>query len=194
MNPTVKEIIREYLEKNSFDGLVHLDSECGCGEDDLMVCDGPCDYPFGIEPSQYERALKVFRICEKLARGKFTDPDIAAYALMLMDVRKDVETSDSDRKEEPKRPECTGYIGDGGPCARRVTPHSDFYYGCPDCEYGGLWQKEQPAKEEPGKPSCYQGDGNSQCHIWVTEEHALAWGCKSCPWGGAWKEGKEGEK
>jgi hypothetical protein len=37
---TVREIIKEYLDKNGFDGLCNDD--CGCGTDDLAPClDGP---------------------------------------------------------------------------------------------------------------------------------------------------------
>jgi len=33
---TVKEIVKEYLEKNGFDGL--CSENCGCGLDDFMPC------------------------------------------------------------------------------------------------------------------------------------------------------------
>lgn len=36
---TVKEIIKDYLDKNGFDGLKTID--CGCHKDDLFPC---CDY------------------------------------------------------------------------------------------------------------------------------------------------------
>lgn len=41
---TCKEIIEKYLGDNGFDGLVHLDTECGChmGDLGLFLCDGPC--------------------------------------------------------------------------------------------------------------------------------------------------------
>ena len=32
---TVIEIIKEYLEKKGYDGLVEIDGECGCKKDDL---------------------------------------------------------------------------------------------------------------------------------------------------------------
>jgi len=101
--------------------------------------------PDGIKPEEYADALKLFRILEKIARGELDGPDVAAYALMLMDVRKGVETSDSDR-EEPQKP-CSqnGFCIEG----------SDFM-GCREldngetwetCKYGGKW------KEEPIRPS-----------------------------------------
>ena len=31
-------MVREYLEKNGYDGLVEYDGECGCSLDDLMPC------------------------------------------------------------------------------------------------------------------------------------------------------------
>lgn len=37
--PTVKEIVKEYLEKNGYDGLSR--DCCGCDFDDLMDCDNP---------------------------------------------------------------------------------------------------------------------------------------------------------
>jgi hypothetical protein len=40
---TVKEIVREYLIKNGFEGLVNQDSECGCDMEDLIVCDERCN-------------------------------------------------------------------------------------------------------------------------------------------------------
>jgi len=41
MAPTIKEMIREYLEKNGYDGLSCPWAECGCEINDLMPCDGP---------------------------------------------------------------------------------------------------------------------------------------------------------
>lgn len=40
---TCKEIIEKYLKENGFDGLVQLDTECGChlGEMGLFLC-GSC--------------------------------------------------------------------------------------------------------------------------------------------------------
>lgn len=34
---TVKEIVKDYLEQNGFDGL--CSENCGCGLDDIMPCD-----------------------------------------------------------------------------------------------------------------------------------------------------------
>lgn len=34
---TVKEIIEKHLKDNGFDGLVHLDTECGCHMGDLGI-------------------------------------------------------------------------------------------------------------------------------------------------------------
>jgi len=33
----VKKIVRDYLIRHDYDGLVHVDSECGCGIDDLCI-------------------------------------------------------------------------------------------------------------------------------------------------------------
>jgi len=35
---TVKEIIVKYLKENGYDGLCHVDSECGCEISDLIPC------------------------------------------------------------------------------------------------------------------------------------------------------------
>ena len=37
----LKEIVKEYLEKNEYDGLFNGDVECACSLDDLMPCDEP---------------------------------------------------------------------------------------------------------------------------------------------------------
>lgn len=39
---TVKEIIKEYLTKNGFDGLCSPEHECGCNIEDLVCCYGYC--------------------------------------------------------------------------------------------------------------------------------------------------------
>ena len=38
---TCKKIIEKYLKDNGFDGLVHLESECGChmGDEGLFLCE-----------------------------------------------------------------------------------------------------------------------------------------------------------
>lgn len=38
----VSEIIIKYLRDNGFDGLCHVESECGCDIDDLQHCDCYC--------------------------------------------------------------------------------------------------------------------------------------------------------
>jgi len=37
----VREIVKEYLESNGFDGLYC--PECGCRKEDLMPCEMPCE-------------------------------------------------------------------------------------------------------------------------------------------------------
>lgn len=37
-NPTVKNIVGEYLLAKGFDGLWHCDAPCGCALDDLEPC------------------------------------------------------------------------------------------------------------------------------------------------------------
>ena len=58
--PTIKEIVKEHLEKNGYDGLWNSDAQCACSKDDLHpcqedfaecspgyrgACDGTCDDP-----------------------------------------------------------------------------------------------------------------------------------------------------
>ena len=51
-----REIIKQYLAVNKYDGLCHCDTECGCGLDDFAPCgDGP--YP-DCEPAN-ARLLKA---------------------------------------------------------------------------------------------------------------------------------------
>jgi len=40
-----EDIIHEYLTANGYEGLAQTEDwdGCGCGLDDLMCCDGPCD-------------------------------------------------------------------------------------------------------------------------------------------------------
>ncbi len=42
MNPTVEEIVKQWLEANGYGGL--YDEECGCSLDDLMPCGGEFAY------------------------------------------------------------------------------------------------------------------------------------------------------
>lgn len=36
----LRDIVKEYLEKNGFDGLVSINASCACLVDDLIPCDG----------------------------------------------------------------------------------------------------------------------------------------------------------
>lgn len=56
-NPTVLEILREYLKGNGYDGLYSADDVCGCDADDLAPCFevGPnCRAGHLIDPPQGE--------------------------------------------------------------------------------------------------------------------------------------------
>lgn len=35
---SVKEMVREFLDANGYDGLCNPDAECGCMKDDLFIC------------------------------------------------------------------------------------------------------------------------------------------------------------
>jgi hypothetical protein len=48
---TVKKIIKEYLEKNNYDGLTNTDIYCGCGLDDFMPCSNECDILRDCQPA-----------------------------------------------------------------------------------------------------------------------------------------------
>ncbi len=41
---TVTEIVKKYLEKNGYSGLVNIDEECGCENKDLFPCCGDSDF------------------------------------------------------------------------------------------------------------------------------------------------------
>lgn len=38
---TIKEIIKDYLDENGYDGLYDQDAECSCKKDDLFPCGDP---------------------------------------------------------------------------------------------------------------------------------------------------------
>lgn len=40
---TLKEIAKQWLEQNEYDGLVNIDAPCGCGVDDFMPCGEPSE-------------------------------------------------------------------------------------------------------------------------------------------------------
>lgn len=35
---TIMDIVREYLVAHGYDGLCHIETECGCGLEDLFIC------------------------------------------------------------------------------------------------------------------------------------------------------------
>ncbi len=37
--PTVKDILTDYLKQHGYDGLCHVETECGCPVEDLCLCD-----------------------------------------------------------------------------------------------------------------------------------------------------------
>lgn len=41
---TIMEIVKEYLEKNRYGGLLNNEAECCCDISDLNPCDEPCIY------------------------------------------------------------------------------------------------------------------------------------------------------
>ena len=54
-NPTVLEIVKEYLMKNHFDGLYNEDLECGCSIDNLNPCgdfSGNCKAGYRVEAAK----------------------------------------------------------------------------------------------------------------------------------------------
>lgn len=60
---TCKEIITKYLKDNGFDGLVHLDTECGCTLDDMPICDGfgsDCEPAYKHEDENGDWVMKPY--------------------------------------------------------------------------------------------------------------------------------------
>ncbi len=37
-NPSVIEIVKDWLKEHGFDGLYNVDSQCGCAVDDFVLC------------------------------------------------------------------------------------------------------------------------------------------------------------
>jgi len=62
---TCKEIIEKYLNDNGFDGLVHLDTECGChmGDAGLFLCEGDiteCEPAYKHEPDDTGWTMRLY--------------------------------------------------------------------------------------------------------------------------------------
>ena len=76
--PTIKEIVKEYLEKNGYDGLYN-DCDCGCVVDDLMPCGEP---GFFCEPGYFGPCMcgdnHNFHIYKDKADALAVDEDRAA--------------------------------------------------------------------------------------------------------------------
>ena len=41
---TLRDALKEWLEANGYEGLCHVDTECGCSFDDFMACGDPSEY------------------------------------------------------------------------------------------------------------------------------------------------------
>ena len=61
---TVKDIIKEYLINNGYDGLFSSDTECACTIKDLNACDERCD---DCEPGYLQKTPcgRLSNICTK---------------------------------------------------------------------------------------------------------------------------------
>jgi hypothetical protein len=79
MCSNVKEIVAEYLKANGYGGL-HND-ECGCFDDDLIPCDGPCD---SCQP-----AYKVSAQCGACETGCEASDTAAVWCLTTEKPKKD---------------------------------------------------------------------------------------------------------
>ena len=71
-NPTIRKIVEGYLKWCEYDGLVNVDSECGCELDDLMPCD--CE---SIEGCQAGYKVKCTKECDH------DDSDISEWHIQL---------------------------------------------------------------------------------------------------------------
>lgn len=60
-NPTVQEIVKQFLELNKFEGLFNEDIECACKLDDLITCQDVC----------YECEAGYLRPCEEDVEDEF---------------------------------------------------------------------------------------------------------------------------
>jgi hypothetical protein len=62
--PTIEEMVKEYLEKNGYNGLVNPRCDCGCHLRDLFPCGQPgnceaaylvdCKYKYGHRDDEFE--------------------------------------------------------------------------------------------------------------------------------------------
>ena len=66
-NPTVKEIVTQYLVENGYDGLCEDGRRCGCDIEDLMPCCEMSELCFAgykvVPPKSVKRKYEFF-ICE----------------------------------------------------------------------------------------------------------------------------------
>ena len=73
--PTVKEILKDYLDKNGFDGLVGDD--CGCCCNDLIPCDGDdigyCEAGFKRKTGEEDWEWEMVAVKESKTEGEHYD-------------------------------------------------------------------------------------------------------------------------
>jgi len=58
----VREILKKHLKENNYDGLCNPDAQCGCGVDDIALCDW-------LNPDDCESAYK--NVCKECGNEIF---------------------------------------------------------------------------------------------------------------------------
>ena len=78
---TVIQILKAHLVAGGFDGLVHVDAECGCELSDLQPCAGDfgaCEPAYRGDSKECPGEWAMFTTAEAAAASKVDGPESAA--------------------------------------------------------------------------------------------------------------------
>ena len=115
---TLKEIVKKYLADNGYGGL-HND-DCGCFDDDLFPCDGPCD--------TCEPAYKVPAHCTTCETGCDASDTAAVWCLTTANPAQNIMEAVDNGTQQPQPAmrfrNMKAYRTAGG-CGARCTKYRD---------------------------------------------------------------------